>query len=147
MAAVPPAKREYGSMLQLTRRADYALRMLIHLAGIAGGRAKIAQIAEAQAISRTHLMKIANDLTHAGFTEAVRGRGGGIRLGRAPQDINLGDVINVMEAPGPLVDCMSCILVRGCGLPAVLDSASRAFRAELAKYSLADIIGPRGARA
>ena len=131
-------------MLQLTRRADYALRLLIHLAGIEGGRAQIAQIAqiaEAQAISRTHLMKIANDLTRAGFTEALRGRGGGIRLGRDPQDINLGDVINVMEPPCPLVDCTSCNLVHGCGLPAVLDRASRAFRAELVKHSLADIIG------
>ena len=134
-------------MLQLTRRADYALRLLIHLAGIEGGRAQIAQIAEAQAISRTHLMKIANDLTRAGFTAAVRGRGGGIMLAREPRDINLGDVINAMEPPCPLVDCASCMLVRGCGLPAVLDRASRAFRAELAKHSLADIIGQRGALA
>ena len=133
-------------MLQLTRRADYALRLLIHLAGIDGGRARIAQIADAQAISRTHLMKIANDLTHAGFTEAVRGRGGGIRLERDPCDINLADVINAMEPPCPLVDCTSCNLVRGCGLPTILDRASMAFRAELAKHSLADIIGQRGAR-
>jgi Rrf2 family transcriptional regulator, nitric oxide-sensitive transcriptional repressor len=132
-------------MLQLTRRADYALRLLIHLAGIEGGRAQIAQIAEAQAISRTHLMKIANDLTHAGFTEAVRGRGGGIRLGRDPREINLGDVIETMEPPCPLVDCTSCMLVQGCGLPAVLDRASAAFRAEFARHSLADIIGLRGA--
>ena len=134
-------------MLQLTLRADYALRLLIHLAGIGGSRAQIAQVAEAQAISRTHLMKIANDLTHAGFTEAVRGRGGGIRLGREPQDINLADVINAMEPPCPLVDCTSCALIRGCGLPAVLDRASRAFRSELAKHSLADIIRHRGASA
>ena len=74
-------------MLQLTRRADYALRLLIDLVGIEGGRAQIAQIAEAQAISRTHLMKIANDLTRAGFTEALRGRGGGIRLGRVQKKL------------------------------------------------------------
>ncbi len=128
-------------MLQLTRRADYALRLLIHLAGIESSRAQIAQIAEAQRISRTHLMKIANDLTHAGFTETVRGRGGGIRLGRDPRDINLGDVIEAMEPPCPLVDCTSCVLVQGCALPSVLDRASMAFRAEFAKHSLADIIG------
>jgi Rrf2 family nitric oxide-sensitive transcriptional repressor len=134
-------------MLQLTRRADYALRLLIHLAGIEAGRAQIAQIAEAQGISRTHLMKIANDLTHAGFTAASRGRGGGIALAREPRDINLGDVIDAMEPPCPLVDCTACMLVRGCGLPQVLDRASKAFRAELARHSLADIVGPQGAKA
>ena len=78
--------------MQLTRHTDYALRLLIFLAGISERRASIAEVAEAQAISRTHLMKIANGLARAGFLEATRGRGGGIRLAREPRAINIGAV-------------------------------------------------------
>lgn len=125
--------------MQLTRHTDYALRLLIYLAGAGGGRSQIATVAEAQDISRTHLMKIANELSRAGFIAAVRGRGGGIALARPAEEINLGAVIDVMEPPCPLVDCSSCRLVGNCTLPRVLNEASLAFRERLARYSLADI--------
>jgi Rrf2 family nitric oxide-sensitive transcriptional repressor len=125
--------------MQLTRHTDYALRLLIFLAGISDRRASIAEVAEAQAVSRTHLMKIANALVHAGFVEATRGRGGGIRLARDPQEINIGAVIRAMEPGCALVDCSGCRLIRRCGLPGMLDEATTAFHAVLAKYSLADV--------
>jgi Rrf2 family transcriptional regulator, nitric oxide-sensitive transcriptional repressor len=139
--------------MQLTRHADYALRLLIYLAGEeaaeggqgAGGRSQIATVATAQAISRTHLMKIANGLARAGFLASSRGRGGGIALARPADRINLGEVIEAMEPRCPLVDCSSCQLVGRCSLPGVLDEADRAFRAVLARYTLADICrGPVG---
>jgi Rrf2 family nitric oxide-sensitive transcriptional repressor len=129
--------------MQLRRHADYALRLLIYLAGIGDTRARIATVAEAQAISRTHLMKIANKLAHAGYIEAVRGRGGGIRLACDPDDINLAVVIRLMEPGCPIVDCSSCRLVRRCNLPGILDQASLAFHAALEKFTLADVIGDR----
>ena len=125
--------------MQLTRHTDYALRLLIFLAGISDRRASIAQVAEAQAVSRTHLMKIANALVHAGFVEATRGRGGGIRLARAPQDIAIGAVIAAMEPGCKLVDCTGCRLIPLCGLPAMLGEASAAFQRVLDGYSLADV--------
>lgn len=131
--------------MHLTRHADYALRLLIYLAGVEGGRAQIAVVADAQAISRTHLMKIANKLAHAGLIDAARGRGGGIRLARDPADINLGEVVRTMEPPCPMVDCSSCRLIRRCNLPAILDQAAGAFQATLARYSLADLIRERPA--
>lgn len=127
--------------MQLTRHTDYALRLLIYLAGIEGGRSQIATVAEAQAISRTHLMKIANELARAGFIAAVRGRGGGIALARPPEEINIGAVVEAMEPRCPLVDCGSCRLLKRCSLPGVLDEADMAFRNTLARYSLADICG------
>ena len=126
--------------MQLTRHSDYALRLLIYLARIGDRRAQIAEVAEAQAISRTHLMKIANELAHAGFIEAVRGRGGGIRLARAADAINLGDVIRRTEPGCALIDCTGCRLRGICTLPGVLDEAKAAFHAVLARYTLADLI-------
>ena len=126
--------------MQLTRHTDYALRLLIDLANQHGERLSIAGVAEAQNISRTHLMKIANALAHAGFIEATRGRGGGIRLAREPAAINIGAVVAAMEPGCGLVSCVGCKLVGNCRLPAMLDEAKRAFSATLARYSLADVI-------
>lgn len=132
--------------MQLTRHTDYALRLLIYLASIEGKRVQIAEVANSQAISRTHLMKIANELARAGFIDAVRGRGGGIRLGRDPKEINLSDVVRTMEPKCSLVDCTACRLIRRCDLPAILDQATSAFHASLGKFTLADIIREQRSR-
>jgi len=131
--------------MHLTRHTDYALRLLIHLAGAEEHRASIAEVAEGQAISRAHLMKVANGLAHAGFIEATRGRGGGIRLARAPGEINIAEVVRAMEPGCKLVSCVGCQLIARCGLPSMLDEAVAAFNASLAKYTLADVLAaPRG---
>jgi Rrf2 family nitric oxide-sensitive transcriptional repressor len=126
--------------MHLTRHTDYALRLLIILAGRTDAQVQIAEVADEQAISRTHLMKIANKLAHAGFIEAQRGRGGGIRLGCDPGDISIGEVVRAMEPCGALVDCSACRLRRACSLPAALNQASAAFHGVLAQYTLADIL-------
>lgn len=129
--------------MQLTRHSDYALRLLIHLGCAGPGRVSIASVAEAQDISATHLMKIANGLAHAGFIEAARGRGGGIRLACDPAEINLGAVLDVTEPRCPMVDCTGCRLARGCNLPGVLAEARRAFMDVLRCYTLADVLRGR----
>jgi Rrf2 family nitric oxide-sensitive transcriptional repressor len=129
--------------MQLTRHTDYALRLLIHLAlteAAGGGRIAIAEVARAQDISRTHLMKIANELVHAGFVRAARGRAGGLQLGRPASEINLAAVIEVTERHCRLVDCQDCRLTRRCALPGIFEEATQAFTAVLGKYSLADFI-------
>lgn len=126
--------------MQLTKHTDYALRLLIQLAGNPSGRVSIADVADAQGISRSHLMKVANELAHAGFIEAVRGRGGGISLKGSAADINVGAVVAAMEPGCNLVDCCSCRLVSRCTLPGALDEALAAFKAVLGRYTLADIV-------
>lgn len=132
--------------MQLTRHTDYALRLLIYLTDIDGRRASIAEVAEAQDISRTHLMKIANLLAHRGFLDAARGRGGGIRLARPATQINLGEVIRATEPGCALIDCTGCRLARRCKLPGIFDEAHDAFRAVLSRYSLAELIRERKGR-
>ena len=132
--------------MQLTRHTDYALRLLIYLTDIGERRASIAEVAQAQAISRTHLMKIANALAHGGFIDASRGRGGGIRLARPAGEINLGEVVRATEPGCGLVDCTGCRLVRRCNLPGIFDRALGAFNDVLAQYSLAELVRERKAR-
>ena len=114
--------------MQLTRHTDYALRLLIHLACNGNKRTPVAVIARDQQLSRTHLLKIANDLSNAGLLDAQRGRGGGVCLARPPEEIVLGEVISITE--------------RDCTLPGVLDQAMAAFMAVFARHTLADAIRP-----
>ncbi|GGZ03564.1 RrF2 family transcriptional regulator [Novosphingobium colocasiae] len=125
--------------MQLTRHTDFALRLLIHLARLEGGRATIAAVAEEQDIPRTHLMKIAAALAHAGFVAATRGRGGGVVLARPAEDIRIGDVVAAMEPDRALVNCSGCRVARRCTLPRQLDKAMGAFLAVLNEKTLAEI--------
>ncbi len=126
--------------MKLTRYTDYAMRVLIHLGSSDDRLSSIAEIARAYDISQNHLMKVVQDLGHAGFVETVRGRGGGIRLGRLPMDINLGELVRHTEAGFDLVDCSACMIAPACTLPRVLAEATRAFLGVLDRYTLADLL-------
>jgi Rrf2 family nitric oxide-sensitive transcriptional repressor len=126
--------------MKLTRYTDYAMRVLIHLGSSDDRLSSIAEIARAYDISQNHLMKVVQDLGHAGFVETVRGRSGGIRLGRLPMDINLGELVRHTEAGFDLVDCSACMIAPACTLPRVLAEATRAFLGVLDRYTLADLL-------
>lgn len=130
--------------MRLTTYTDYGLRLLIYVALKDGELATIQEVAAAYAISKNHLMKVAFDLGRHGFIESVRGRGGGLRLARPPEEINIGAVVRVMEDDLALVECFApsantCCITRACRLKGVLGEALRAWFAVLDKYSLADL--------
>lgn len=135
----------YCRSMKLTRYTDYALRALIYLAAHDGGLVSIRQIAEAHGISQNHLMKIVQDLGRAGFVETVRGRHGGLRLARAASEIAIGQVVRHTEADEGLVDCRTCRIAEGCGLPAVIAQAREAFMVVLDQYLLTDVAKTPGA--
>lgn len=127
--------------MQLTHHTDLAFRLLIHLAQRDGERCLIADVAKVQEVSRTHLMKVASKLAHAGLLDSTRGNGGGIRLAKAPHEINLGAVVEAMEPACPMVDCTGCKLISRCRLAGMLERGRRAFLAEVGGYTLADAAG------
>ena len=126
--------------MKLTRYSDYALRVLMHLAAQPDRLASIGEIARTYRISHNHLMKVVHDLRKAGFVAATRGRTGGIRLARRPDDITVGEVIRHTEGGFDLVDCGSCVIAPACALTGALHEALRAFMAVLDGYSLADLV-------
>ena len=134
--------------MQLTRFTDFGLRVLIST-GVAGQRGiTISEISTRYRISRNHLMKVVQHLSHAGYLETVRGRGGGLRLAVAPEKIGLGQVVREIEGFG-LVPCFdkarpgaSCLIAPACVLKGALRRALEAFLAVLDEYTLADLIGP-----
>ncbi len=139
--------------MRLTNFSDYALRMLMYAASAGERLITIEEVARVFGVSKTHLNKVANTLTRAGYLRAVRGRSGGLRLGRAPQDIGIGDVIRLTEPDFALVECFAtgsqCVLTQRCKLSRMLMDATDSFQATLDRYTLADIaLTPRdfGAR-
>jgi len=125
--------------MRLTRYTDYAMRVLIHLAAHSERLCSIAEISRAYDISQNHLMKVVNDLARQGFVASVRGRSGGIRLGRAADEINVGAVVRHTEEGFDLVDCASCVIAPACGLNGMLNQALGAFMGVLDGYTLADL--------
>ena len=83
--------------MRLTFYSDYSLRLLMYAAVKHGKLVTIQEVADACGISKNHLMKVAFELGRKGYLETVRGRGGGLRLARPPDQINLGEVVRAME--------------------------------------------------
>jgi Rrf2 family transcriptional regulator, nitric oxide-sensitive transcriptional repressor len=130
--------------MQLTRYTDYAVRVLLHVgARDEGDLSSIPEIARVYGISRNHLMKVVQDLGQAGFLTTVRGRGGGLKLGRPAEQITIGEIVRHTETGFDLVDCSSCIIASACTLPRILNEATRAFLDVLDRYTLADVLSRR----
>jgi Rrf2 family nitric oxide-sensitive transcriptional repressor len=138
--------------MRLTSYSDYALRLLMFAAVKPGGLVTVQAAADAYSISRNHLMKVAYDLGRHGYLETVRGRGGGLRLARAPEKINLGALLRLTEDGFKIVECFdpaasTCAIARCCRLKGVLGEATAAFLAVMDKYTLADLTGKNPALA
>ncbi len=130
--------------MHLTRYTDYAMRVLLHVgARDEGDLSSIQEIADVYGISKDHLKKIVQDLAQAGFVETVRGRTGGLKLGRPAAEITIGQIIRHTETGFDLVDCSSCLIAPACTLPRILAEATRAFLDVLDRYTLADILQRR----
>jgi Rrf2 family nitric oxide-sensitive transcriptional repressor len=134
--------------MRLTVYTDYALRVLMYLAVHSAPLPTIAGIAASYGVSRAHLMKVAYELGRAGYIETVRGKKGGLRLARAPQDIRLGDVVRTTEPDLALVPCFEptrspCVLSPECRLRGVLHEAQAAFLGVLDRFTLADLVANR----
>lgn len=131
--------------MRLTVFSDYTLRVLMYLALDRTRLATIPEIAAAYGISENHLMKVVHQLARAGIIESVRGKGGGVRLARAPEEIRVGEIVRTSEGEAPIVECMSgdpqaCRITSSCRLKSVLVNAFEALYDSLDEHTLADLV-------
>ena len=129
--------------MRLTRYTDYAMRVLLYLGTRPEKICSIAEIARTYGVSQNHLMKVVNDLANAGYVTSLRGRSGGLKLGQAADEINIGEVVRHTEEGFDLVDCANCFIAPACGLNCALAEALAAFMAVLDGYTLADLLAKR----
>lgn len=130
--------------MHLTIHSDYALRVLLYLKVRDDRTCTIQEIARAYGISRNHLMKVVQQLARLGYVNAARGRGGGLKLALAPEQIPLGEVVRRTEPHFNIAECFdmetnTCPIVPACELKRILGEAGQAFLKTLDRYTLADL--------
>lgn len=134
--------------MRLTQWTDYTLRVLMYCAATEGREqpVTITEVAQGYGISRSHLMKIVQQLSAQGLLDTTRGRGGGMRLMRPASEINVGAVVRSTETDFNLVECFDpatdqCRLSNHCRLKGVLWQAMQAYLAVLDGVTLQDLMG------
>jgi Rrf2 family protein len=100
----------------LTNKGKYGLKAMIHLAGIEpGALAQVADIAEANSISKKFLDHILTELRHAGLVYSKKGKGGGYALARPAHEIRVGAIVRALDGPLAPIPCASVTAFRPCG--------------------------------
>jgi len=107
--------------MQITRQADYAVRAMLHLAKMAPNeRAATSQVAKDQHIPPSFLAKIISQLSIAGLLHTSRGARGGVTLARKPEKISLLEVVEAIDGPIMLNECVgetsTCTFDEDCPL-------------------------------
>jgi Rrf2 family iron-sulfur cluster assembly transcriptional regulator len=94
--------------MQITRQADYAIRAVRYLSGLeVGQRAATSKVAKDQRIPPSFLAKIISQLSIAGLLHTSRGARGGVSLARPSKDISLLDVVEAIDGPIYLNECVA----------------------------------------
>jgi Rrf2 family nitric oxide-sensitive transcriptional repressor len=133
--------------MKLTAFTDYSLRVLLYLAARPERRATIAEIAASYRVSEHHLTKVVHFLGRNGWLASVRGKGGGLALGKPPGDITVGSVVRQTEGQA-IAECFGeaggkCSIAPVCRLRGVLGEALEAFYAVLDRHTLVTLAGNR----
>ncbi len=130
--------------MQITRQADYAVRAVLHLARNGDQRTATSVIAEDQRIPPSFLAKIVSQLSIAGLLHTSRGARGGVTLARDPKDITLLEVIEAIDGPIQLNECVSesgsCAFDETCPLRPVWCEAQDELVSRLKATNFADMV-------
>ena len=130
--------------MQITRQADYAVRAILHLAQNGHQRMATSAIADEQRIPPSFLAKIVSQLSIAGLLHTSRGAHGGVTLARDPGDITLFEVIEAIDGPIQLNECVAeestCTFSDDCPLRSVWCEAQDELVMKMKSTNFADMV-------
>ncbi len=131
--------------MQITRQADYAVRAVLYLTRLdESERAATSTIAEEQHIPPSFLAKIISQLSIAGLLHTSRGARGGVTLARAPKEITLLEVVEAIDGPIQLNECVgnegTCSFDGECPLRSVWCEAQDELVTRLRATNFADLM-------
>ncbi len=135
-----------NSSMQLTRAADYAVRVMIQLAvPSADGRVSLPALAKATGAPESFLSKVLQALAHAGLISSRRGQAGGFRISPRGRAVSMLDVIEAIDGDICLNLCMipgrSCSRKARCPAHPVWVEAQQAMLAVLSSTTVAEMAG------
>lgn len=130
--------------MHLTRQSDYAIRAILHLAKLPyGDIVQTKEIAAAEDIPRKYLPSIIRTLARAGLIRTLRGNQGGVMLARPPEEINLNEVVEAIEGPMALVQCLrgqeDCVHEKDCAVLPVWENVQQMMQGQLENTTFADL--------
>ena len=131
--------------MQITRQADYAVRAVLHLARMGNTeRAATSTVAKEQNIPPSFLAKIISQLSIAGLLHTSRGARGGVTLARDPQEITLLEVVEAIDGPIQLNECVGsdgvCTFDENCPIKPVWCSAQEELVQRLRNTNFGDLL-------
>ncbi len=135
-------------MLQITRKVDYALIALTHLAIHPGERFSARELAETYHLSKTLMANCLKALARGELVRSVRGTKGGYELADAPSSISVGRVVELLEGPLQLASCigqgpgdphLQCTVSRVCPVKHNVFKIHLKIRDVLYGHSIADL--------
>ena len=114
--------------MQITRQADYAIRAVLYLAQLGPNqRAATSTVAQEKRIPPSFLAKIISQLSIAGLLHTSRGARGGVSLAREAKEISLLDVVEAIDGPILLNECVgesgNCSFEEDCPLHSIWQEA------------------------
>ena len=129
--------------MKLSMRTRYGLRAVLDLATTQEGPVSIREIASRQHISSRYLENIFNDLVREGILSSTRGKGGGFALAVPLESVTLLRLVEILEGPVMIVDCVgtgAVCPVKGCMARDVWASLNGKITAALSDVTLAQIL-------
>src|SRR4051794_34943049 len=130
--------------MQLTRAADYAVRVMIHLAGLPPGtRVSRSELSTSAECPEQFLCKVLQSLTRAGMVISHRGNTGGFELDERHRGASLLEVVEAIEGPLHLNICLTsesgCVRQSWCPAHLAWAEAQHAMEVVLAGRKIADL--------
>jgi FeS assembly SUF system regulator len=136
-------------MIRITKQSDYGIVLLAHLARHdVPGQVSARDLAEATQLPVPMVSKILNQLVHGGLVVSTRGVNGGYGLARSPHEISVAEVLDAVEGPLGLTECIdtpgACGLEPCCSVRSVWHHINLRIRHALDAVSLAEMVEPLG---
>ena len=132
--------------MKISTKGRYALRVMIDLAQHqASGRTPLKEIAERQNISEKYLENILATLVRNGILSGMRGKGGGYRLTRAPEEYSVGEILRLTEGSLAPVSCLEnggtgCDRAASCSSIGMWTKLNTMINEYLDSVSIADLV-------
>ena len=131
--------------MKISTRGRYGTRMMLDLAAHHDqGPTPLREIAKRQDLSVKYLEQLIIPLKAAGFIRSVRGARGGYTLARKPEQVSVGQIIEILEGGLSLVDCVQdpklCEREKNCSTRDIWLRMSERLMEELSSLSLRDVL-------
>lgn len=130
-------------MFELTKKAEYGLQLMVFLAKKKQEPVALKEVAKKKKLPYRFLSQVAADLKKAGLVKAKEGVGGGYFLARPAEKIEVAEILEVLEGPIELVECLqngaSCPWAGVCGQKAMFTEMKKSLKKIMEAHTLADL--------